>query len=149
MSYYQITTKIKELLLSEPFTNTVVLGDIDEAVIEKQAMYPYVLFDVENVSISESSATYNLKLLAFDIVDVSKKAPKDKFIRNDNQQDVLNTQLQVLTRLYSKLKRDAEEKDYEVEGDMNCNSFNERFQDNVAGWEATFEVTLAHDMTIY
>ena len=84
-----------------------------------------------------------------DIVDISKDETTDIFVGNDNEQDVLNTQLGLLTRVINKLQRgDLFTELYQVEGDVSCEPFVDRFENKLAGWAATFDVLIQNDMTI-
>ena len=84
-----------------------------------------------------------------DIVDISKAEITDIFVGNDNEQDVLNTQLDLLTRVINTLQRgDVFTELYQVEGDVSCEPFVDRFENKLAGWVATFDVLVQNDMTI-
>jgi hypothetical protein len=84
-----------------------------------------------------------------DIVDISKAETTDIFVGNDNEQDVLNTQLGLLTRVINTLQRgDLFTELYQVEGDVSCEPFVDRFENKLAGWAATFDVIIQNDMTI-
>ena len=84
-----------------------------------------------------------------DIVDISKAATTDIFVGNDNEQDVLNTQLGLLTRIINILQRgDLYTELYQVQGDVSCEPFVDRFENKLAGWTATFDVVVQNDMTI-
>ena len=84
-----------------------------------------------------------------DIVDISKEEATDKFVGNDNEQDVLNTQLALLTRVINDLQRgDLYTELYQVAGDVSCEPFVDRFENKLAGWTATFDVLVQNDMTI-
>jgi hypothetical protein len=84
-----------------------------------------------------------------DIVDISKKQTTDIFIGNDNEQDVFNTQIALITRIVNKLQRgDLYSNLYQVEGEVSCEPFVDRFENKLAGWVATLDVLVQNDMTI-
>jgi hypothetical protein len=84
-----------------------------------------------------------------DILDISKEENASKFIGNDNEQDVLNTQLAVINRLCEALRRGDLMKDlWMLDGNVTCEPFTERFENNLAGWVATFDVITPNQMTI-
>jgi hypothetical protein len=84
-----------------------------------------------------------------DIVDISKDEVTDIFVGNDNEQDVLNTQLALQTRVINILQRGDLYTDlYQVQGDVTCEPFVDRFENKLAGWAATFDVVVQNDMTI-
>ena len=147
--FYNITTKIKETLQSEPFVNTVTFGNIDDVDLNKQNIFTLSNIIVNNSSINDKTINFNISVLFMDIVDESKKEEVTKFMGNDNEQDVLNTQLAVAARLTSLLKRGTLYSElYQLEGDVSCEPFVDRFENKLAGWTATFNVIIQNDMTI-
>jgi hypothetical protein len=93
--FYQLTEKIKEQLLNDVNCNTVTTGDITEVDLSKQTIFPLSHIIVNNVTTEEQYLGFNITVLAMDIVDESKEATTDIFRGNNNEQDVLNTQLAV------------------------------------------------------
>jgi len=144
--YYQITEKIRDLLKAEPFTNTVTLGDPDEVDLSKATVFPLGHITVNEARIETSRIIFNISVSAMDIVDFNKESTEDVFLKNDNEQDVLNTQLAVLNRLFNALKRN--EHLHEMDQEMICEPFNERHENNLAGWTGTFDVAIPNEMTI-
>ena len=147
--FYNVLEKIKDTLNAEPFVNTVTYGNIDDVDLNKQSIFPLSHVIVNNTTVQEKTLTFNISVLAMDIVDVSKKKTTDVFRGNDNEQDVLNTQLALLTRLSAALKRgDLYIEKYQLSGDVSCEPFVDRFENKLAGWTATFDVVVQNDMTI-
>jgi len=147
--FYNLTNKLKETLQAEPFVNTVTFGSLDEVDLSKLTIFPLAHVIINNTTINTSTLTCNVSILAMDIVDISKDAVTDKYIGNDNEQDILNTQLALLTRVINLLQRgDLYDELYQVEGSVNCEPFVDRFENKLAGWSATFDVTIQNDMTI-
>jgi hypothetical protein len=84
-----------------------------------------------------------------DLVDESKNDITDDFLGNDNEQDVLNTQLAVANRIGAMLKRgDLYRTKYQLDGDVSLEPFVDRFDNKVAGWTATFNVVIPNEITI-
>jgi hypothetical protein len=83
-----------------------------------------------------------------DVVDFSKTENTDQFLTNDNEQDVLHTQLMVINRLLEVLRRGSLYDDlYQLEGTPNCEPFVDRFENKIAGWTVTFDVIVSNEMT--
>ena len=83
------------------------------------------------------------------IVDISNSETTDKFRGNDDEQDVLNTQLATAVRIINKLQRgDLFSSLYQVIDDVACEPFMDRFENKLAGWTATFDVEMQNEMTI-
>lgn len=147
--FYNLTDKLKDTLLAEPFVNTVTFGSLDDVDLNKQTIFPLSHITVNNTTVSTNTLTFNISILSMDIVDISKAETTDIFVGNDNEQDVLNTQLDLLTRVINTLQRgDVFTELYQVEGDVSCEPFVDRFENKLAGWVATFDVIVQNNMTI-
>ena len=147
--FYDLTNKIKETLEAEPFVNNVSYGSFDNVDLNKQTIFPLSHVMVNQCTINTKVLTFNISVMCMDIVDVSKEETTDLFLGNDNEQDVLNTQLGVLDRLMALLQRgDLYTEKYQVDADVACEPFVDRFENKLAGWAATFDVQIQNDMTI-
>ena len=147
--FYNLTDKLKDALIAEPFVNTVTFGSLDDVDLNKQTIFPLSHITVNNTTVGSKTLTFNVSILAMDIVDISKDEVEDIFVGNDNEQDVLNTQLALQTRVINTLQRgDLYTELYQVQGDVNCEPFVDRFENKLAGWAATFDVVVQNDMTI-
>ena len=147
--FYNITTKIKETLALDAFVNTVTYGDIFEVDLNKQDIFPLSHFIVNDATYLGSAWQFSLSVICMDIVDESKDAVTDKFLGNNNEQDVLNTQLAVINRLLELLRRgNLRDELYELTGTPNVEPFTDRFENKVAGWTLSLDVLIPNDMTI-
>ena len=147
--FYNLTDKLKEELIKDPFVNTVTYGNIFEVDLNKQTIFPLSHFIVNNVVDRGQTLLFNISLLCMDLVDESKEDITDSFIGNDNEQDVLNTQLAVANRIGAMLKRgDLYRTKYQLDGDVSLEPFVDRFDNKVAGWTATFNVVIPNEITI-
>ncbi len=147
--FYQVTEKLKTLLNAEPFVNTVTYGSIDDVDLDKQSIFPLSHIIVNNAVVGTKTTTFSISVLAMDIVDISNDEVTDTFVGNDNEQDVLNTQLALLTRVINELQRgDSYTDKYQVQEDVTCEPFVDRFENKLAGWTATFSVMVVNDMTV-
>ena len=147
--FYQVTEIIKEALLSDVNVNTVTTGDITRIDLGKQTMFPLSHLIVNNVGNEDSVLRFSLSILAMDIVDISKEEVVDIFVGNNNEQDVLNTQLAVLNKLVQVLRGGNLHQDlYQLDGTPNFEPFYDRFENEVAGWALTFDVLIPNDIEI-
>jgi len=147
--FYNVTDKIKTTLEAEPFVNTVTYGSIDDIDLNKQTIFPLSHIMVNNCNVANNTLSFNISIMAMDVVDESKAEVTDDFVGNDNEQDVLNTQLEVLNRVISILQRgDVYTDKFQVAGVVGCEPFVDRFENKLAGWVATFDVVVQNDMTI-
>ena len=147
--FYNLTDKLKDELLKDPFVNTVTYGNIFEVDLDKQTIFPLSHFIVNNVVDRGQTLLFNISLLCMDLVDESKDDTEDEFIGNNNEQDVLNTQLAVANRVGAMLKRgDLYREKYQLDGEISLEPFVDRFDNKVAGWTATFNVVIPNEITI-
>ena len=147
-TFYEITTAIKEQLQLDAFVNTVTTGDIFKVDLNKQTIFPLSHIIVNNASYQGPIWNYNISILCMDIVDESKELITDIFVGNDNEQDVLSTQLMVVNRFLEVLRRGLLADDYELIGNPSIEFFVDRFENKIAGVTATFDMAIANTMTI-
>jgi hypothetical protein len=148
-TFYEITQVIKNKLQEDLFVNTVTTGDIFKVDLNKQTIFPLSHIIINSVAYAGPVLNYNISILCMDIVDESKSKVTDIFLGNDNEQDVLNTQLAVANRFLEVLSRGALSNDYElVNGSANIEFFTERFENKIAGVTVTFDMAIENGMTI-
>ena len=148
-TFYEITQAIKNQLAEDAFVNTVTTGDIFKVDLNKQTIFPLSHIIVNSISYQGAVLNYNISILSMDIVDESKDLTTDIFIGNDNEQDVLNTQLAVANRFLEVLNRGSLSDDYElVNGSASIEFFTERFENKIAGVTTTFDIAIQNSMTI-
>ena len=147
--FYQVTETIKEALLSDVNVNTVTTGDITRIDLSKQTMFPLSHIIVNNVGNEDNILRFNLSVLAMDVVDFSKEEVIDIFRGNNNEQDILNTQLAVLNKLVQVLRGGTLHQDlYQLDGTPNLEPFYDRFENEMAGWALTFDVLIPNEIDI-
>ena len=148
-TFYEITQAIKNKLQEDLFVNTVTTGDIFKVDLNKQTIFPLSHIIINSVAYAGPVLNYNISILCMDIVDESKSKTTDIFLGNDNEQDVLNTQLAVANRFLEVLSRGALSNDYELVNDSaNIEFFTERFENKIAGVTVTFDMAIENGMTI-
>jgi hypothetical protein len=146
--YYTLIDTLKQLLIDSPFVNQVTEGDLYDVDLSKQTIFPLSHIIVNNVSILPNVLKANISIVAMDIVDISKEEPTDMFKDNNNRQDVLNTQLIMLSRIVAQLTNGETFKDnYQLEGEPSCEPFTDRFENLLAGWTMTFDVLIPNEMS--
>ena len=147
--YYLLTQAIKDALLGDINVNTVTEGDLFDIDLSKQSIFPLSHLIINTVTAQESVLRFNISILSMDIVDESKEPTTDIFIGNNNEQDVLNTQLAVLNKLVQVLRRvDLYNDKYQLDGDASLEPFVDRFENKVAGWTATLDILVNNDIEI-
>ena len=147
--FYDILNKLKWHFDNDPIVNTITQGDIFQVDLNKQTIFPLTHIMVNSSSLQSNTQTFNVSILAMDIVDISKTEVTDLFQENNNELDVLNTQHHVLNRCYQQmLHGNLWDINLVVAGEPSLEPFTERFENYLAGWTMTFDVTIPNDMTI-
>jgi hypothetical protein len=147
--FYQVTETIKNQLLADVNVNTVTTGDITRIDLSKQTMFPLSHIIVNNVGNEDNILRFSLSVLSMDVVNISKEEVVDIFIGNNNEQDILNTQLAVLNKLVQVLRGGTLHQDlYQLDGTPNFEPFYDRFENEMAGWALTFDVIIPNVISI-
>ena len=92
MSYYHVLDTLKTHLDSDPFVNTVSEGSVYKIDLNKQTIFPLSHIVVNPSTFIDNVIQLNISIMAMDVLDISKEEP-DAFRGNDNEQDIMNTQL--------------------------------------------------------
>lgn len=145
---YDLLDKIKDRLRANNITNTVTFGDILEVDLTKTTIYPLSHLTIGNVVFADHIMTAEVSVLSMDVVDMNKdESTFDAFYKNDNLQDVLNTQLAVVNDLQSHLRRGNlfDDNDLKIVEDVTAEPFQDRFENQLAGWGVTFSIQMPND----
>jgi hypothetical protein len=145
--FYKILEVIKDQLELDDFVNTVTQGDIFDVDLSKQSIFPLSHIIVNTVTKEKNVLRYSISVLCMDIVDKSKAETTDIFIGNDNEQDVLNTQLAVALRVVEVFERGENTYRWVLDGNPTFEPFTERFENYLSGWALSFDLLLPNDMT--
>ncbi len=139
-NFYDIIDKIKQIAEGTNFTNKISFGDISDVDLDKKTNFPLIHIVIEEAVITQRTIDFNVRLIAADLVDYYKDGVNyDKsFFGNSNMQDILNSQLWVLTRLVTNLKAGgSRDSGFTIEEEeTTMTPFLDRFENELAGWEA-------------
>lgn len=147
---YDILNKLREEIIKHPYCNTVTTGDLSEIDIAKTTIFPLTHIVLGEAIISDRTISFNMNIICSDIVNYEKTENKfDNFYGNDNLQDILNSQLNVLNKAFSSLKRGDLWKDrIQVQDTLSASPFLERYANVLAGWEANVQITLPNSINV-
>lgn len=147
--FYLVLDKIKDELLSNNSVNTVTTGDLFDIDLNKQNMFPLTHIIINNVGMQEQVLNFQVSVLAMDIVDTSKTKTADVLIGNDNEQDILNTQLSVINKLIGVLRQGTLHQDkFQLQGEPVCEPFYDRFENELAGWSCDLNILIPNDQNL-
>jgi hypothetical protein len=148
MDFYELIDLLKQLIEQNNFTNKITFGDISDVDLNKDTTFPLLHIMLDEAIIEERTIDYRLNIIASDIVDViDEDLGVDDFYGNDNTQDILNTQLRVVTELVNALRRlDLVSSDYSrIEDAATATPFRDRFENEIAGWETSITLKKFQD----
>jgi len=147
--FYDLLNKLKYHFDNDEIVNTVTQGDIFQVDLNKQTIFPLTHLMVNSSTLGDNTMTFNVSIIAMDIVDISKSEVTDQFQENNNELDVLNTQHAVLNRAYKQmLHGNLWDINMVIETEPSLEPFTERFENLLAGWTMTFDVVVPNEMTI-
>lgn len=144
---YRVIQAMKAELESNPFCNKVTLGELTELDLAKMTMFPLANITMDNVTHSENSLTFQITIVNVDIVDISKDAIQDNIYGNDNLIYIWTNQLYVINRLVARLRQSTIAIDtMELEGDPQSEFINKEFENMLAGFTTTINLTVPNDI---
>jgi len=139
--YALVYTKLKETLNNNPLVNLVTEGLTDEIDLGKQTIFPLAHIVINSASFQDNSVSFSLDIYCMDIVDISDDGV-------DNKIDVMNTQYNILLRLYEDLRRgNLWDEKLEIVS-MDITAFEQAYENYLAGWSASISVLIPNHMTI-
>jgi len=142
---YQILDELRTLLLLSDFTNTVTFGEVSDVDLNKLTNFPLVHLNVDNVTVDDLYIDFTLNMIACDVVDISKEEVSDLFLGNNNVQDILSTQLKVITDASNFFRNgDLRTNNFVMtNGTVTATPFLDKFENQLAGWEASITLRSA------
>jgi hypothetical protein len=147
-AYTYLFEELKAEIETIPMVTTVTQGGLDDIDNYKQTLFPLVHIIVNSVTASSNTFTFNVSIISMDVVDIAKDETTNIFYGNDNEIDVLNTTMVILTRIIEVLIRGELSRKMEIVGTPNMQPFTERFENYLAGWTATMDIIVPNDMSI-
>jgi hypothetical protein len=144
--FYEVTTKLKDLLYADDNINTVTIGDISEVDLSKQGIFPLAHIVVGQSALNGSTIAMDFTVICMDIVDITKEDLRDQaepFYGTNDLQDIWNTQLAVVNRLTENLRRgDAFSELYQISNTITASPFKDRFENLLAGWAIDISISV-------
>ena len=147
---YDILDKVRDKLRDNPNVFTVTLGDISEVDLNKTTIFPLSHLTITNVTFERSVINFTIALMCIDIVDYNKeKYDDDVFYGNTNLQDVYNTQLQVVNDVVQSVRRGSLfDSKIQIIGEPSATPFQDRYENELAGWGIEIQVSMINDISI-
>lgn len=149
--YYNILETLRDELEGNDSINTITKGDITQISLAKADMFPLAHIIVNTCTLINQAHQWNITIMCMDIVDISKEATTDVFRGNDNQDDILNTQLAVCSRIVERFRGGTlHQNGFQLlqDSDPIVEPFFDRFEHKLVGWALTFDVLSQNNINI-
>jgi len=164
--FYAITNMLFDELNDNKLVNTITIGDLFDVDLNKQTIFPLAHLICNNATLSGNHWVYDFDLICMDWVEETDNYYNqqtgrsetsanfdnlDVFEGLDNTQNILAEQLTVINRVTELLRRGNHVKyevRFELEGDVSCQPFMDRFENKLAGWVASFSIKTPNNMSI-
>jgi len=147
---YDVLDKVRDRLRDNPNVFSVTFGDISEVDLNKTTIFPLSHLTITNVTFERSVINFTIALLCLDVVDYNKeKYDDDVFYGNTNLQDIYNTQLQVVNDIVQSVRRGSLfDSKIQLIGEPSAIPFQDRYENELAGWGIEINVSMINDISI-
>lgn len=135
---------------NHPSIGVVSQGDITKFDVDQFPAYPLGNILITETNFGSSITNYTIQLTVADKIKNKNNDSDDRnntqtipFYGTDDVVDIHANTLGILNDLTSYTQRGVQ--GFEINGDINCSAFSDQFNNGLAGWVATFELTTHND----
>ena len=141
MSYFKLINGIKDTLRTDARVITITEGDIDDLDAYRQNIPIMAHIVVNNGTIEENLNIYTVVVSVLDIVTENNNITQEKFLGNDNLQEVYNNTDNIIRRFFMLMRRNAEGQSIYIDGQPTFEKVEEEeTQNRLAGWRLSFNI---------
>ena len=151
-TFDNVVDRLLSICRYHPLVHQVETGDAWEISTGGNVVYPLCMVVPTGIVALDKEVKYNFNVICMDLVEPGES----------NEQRVLSQTSDILLDIIAYYKRGGSafttagygntksNYDYtnELETEFNLEPFTEKFDDNVAGWNMTFSVTMYHDYSV-
>jgi hypothetical protein len=149
--YYNILNYFRTILKNHPSIGVATYGDLTDFDTKEFPAYPVGNVLITNSEFGTNVTTYTVQLTVADKIKNKNNESSgslnqqsiDYFKGVDDTIDIHNNTLGVLNDLTAYTQRGVA--GFEIDGEINCVPFSDRFNNGLAGWVATFSLTTHND----
>ena len=148
--YYNVLNYFKTIMRNHPSINHVSQGDVFSVDDKEFPSYPVANILIQDAVFGPKTTDYTIQLIVADkteqLANESDGTTNEQtipFYGIDDVVDIHANTLSVLNDLTAYTQRSVE--GFEINGDITCEPFVERFNNGLAGWSATFDLTVHND----
>ena len=151
--YYNTLEYFKTIMSNHPSIGSVTQGDIFEIDSREFPAYPLGNVLITNTVFGTKTSNFTIQLTVADKVKLKNNDSDGRtnaqvilFEGIDDVVDIHANTLAIVNDLTSYTQRNVEA--IAVDGDINCTPFKDNFDNGLAGWVATFDITVHNDKNI-
>jgi len=149
--YYNILNYFKTIMKNHPGVGVATYGDIADFDTKEFPAYPIANLQITDTSFGTNTTNYTVQLLVADKVKNKNNESSgslnqqsiDYFKGVDDTIDIHNNTLGILNDLTAYTQRGVQ--GFDIDGEITCLPFSDRFNNGLAGWSATFNLTTHND----
>ena len=148
--YYNAINYFKTIMSNHPSIATVSQGNISDFDVEQYPAYPVGNINILGSTFGTSTTDYSIQLIVADKQKLlnnessgSTNSQTIPFYGTDDVVDIHANTLAILNDLTSYTQRSVE--GFEINDDIVCEPFSDRFNNGLAGWVSTFTLTVHND----
>jgi hypothetical protein len=148
--YYNVLNYFKTIMNNHPTIEVVTQGDLSDIDTKEYPAYPMGNINITDSVFTANTTEFTVQLIVADKVkeknnESSGSANKQAiaFYGTDDVVDIHANTLAVLNDLTAYTQRGVA--GFEINGEITCQPFYDRFNNGLAGWSATFTLTTHND----
>lgn len=148
--YYNVLNYFRTIMKNHPSINHVTQGDVFSVDSVEFPTYPVANIMVQDTVFGPKTTTYTIQLIVADKNELlsNESDPQTNkqeipFYGLDEAVDIHANTLSIINDLTSYTQRSVE--GFEIDGDISCTPFLDRFNNGLVGWSANFELTVHND----
>ena len=148
--YYNILNYFKTIMTNHPSIMMVSQGALSDFDYDEFPNYPVGNVVIVNANWGTSTTDYQIQLIVADKVknknnesDPTNNEITIPFYKRDDLVDIHANTFSILNDLTSYTQRSVD--GFEINTDIVCEPFSDRFNNGLAGWSATFTLTTHND----
>lgn len=148
--YYNVLNYFKTIMSNHPSVQVASYGDLSEIDTTQFPAYPIANIDIIDTNFGTNTTDFRIQLIVADKVKNKNNestgdtnAQTIPFYKTDDTVDIHTNTLAIINDLTSYTQRGVQ--GFEINTDIVCEPFVDRFNNGLAGWQSTFTLTTHND----
>jgi hypothetical protein len=148
--FYNVLDYFKTIMENHPSIASATQGDIFEIDDKEFQKYPLANILITNATFADSTTIYRCQLTVADKIKLKNNDSQGvynkqtiSYLGTDDTVDIHANTLAILNDLLSYTQYVPT--NFDINGDIDCEAFKDRFDNGLGGWVATFDLTTHND----